>query len=50
MKGVQFVIDDSGKKKAVLIDLGELENSGKTFMTFWFLNHGNMNRKWIAKS
>ena len=24
MKGVQFVVDDSGKKKAVLIDLGEL--------------------------
>ena len=23
MKGVQFVIDDSGKKKAVLIDLEE---------------------------
>ena len=23
MKGVQFVIDDSGKKKAVLIDLKE---------------------------
>ena len=24
MKGIQFVIDDSGKKKAVLIDLDEL--------------------------
>ncbi len=23
MKGVQFVVDDSGKKKAVLIDLSE---------------------------
>jgi hypothetical protein len=24
MKGIQFVVDDSGKKKAVLIDLEEL--------------------------
>ena len=23
MKGVEFVVDDSGKKKAVLIDLGQ---------------------------
>jgi len=23
MKGIQFVVDDTGKKKAVLIDLGE---------------------------
>lgn len=23
MKGIQFVVDDSGKKKAVLIDLAE---------------------------
>jgi hypothetical protein len=34
MKGIQFVVDDTGKKKAVLIDLEEWGGSGKIFMMF----------------
>ena len=32
MKGIQFVIDEKGKKKAVLIDLSEWESYGKISM------------------
>jgi len=33
MVGIQFVIDDSGKKKAVIIDLENGVSSGKISMT-----------------
>jgi hypothetical protein len=33
MKGVQFVVDDEGNKKAVLIDLARHRRLWKIFMT-----------------
>ena len=35
MKGVQFVIDDSGKKKTALIDLEEWGALGEDFYDTW---------------
>jgi hypothetical protein len=41
MKGIQFVIDESGKKKAVLIDLEEWGELWEDFMTLWWPNPGS---------
>jgi hypothetical protein len=43
MKGVQFVVNDPGKKKALLINLEVWEISGKIFMMSWSRSLGRMN-------
>jgi hypothetical protein len=40
MKGVQFVVDDSGKKKAVLIDLEDLGELWEDFYDVLERSHG----------